>query len=55
MKMIRARSSKPPMMLPIRIHKEIGMARPFSTSNTVYQKNKMFRSGHYLFLSKHYF
>lgn len=38
MKMIRARSSKPPMMLPIRIHNEIGIARPFSTSSTVYRK-----------------
>lgn len=35
MKMIRARSSKPPMMLPIRIHSEMGIARPFSTSSTV--------------------
>lgn len=38
MKMIRASSSKPPMMLPIRIHSEMGIALPFSTSNTVYRK-----------------
>lgn len=35
---MRARSSKPPMMLPIRIHSEMGIARPFSTSSTVYRK-----------------
>lgn len=38
MKMISARSSNPPMMLPIRIHREIGMARPFNTSSMVYQE-----------------
>lgn len=38
MKMMRASSSKPPIMLPIRIHSEMGIARPFNTSSTVYGK-----------------
>lgn len=37
-----ASSSKPPMTLPIRIQSEMGIARPFSTSNTVW-KDKMLR------------
>lgn len=39
MKMISASSSRPPMILPIRIHREIGIDRPFNTSNTVYTHN----------------
>lgn len=38
MKIIRDRSSKPPMTLPIRIQSEIGMARPFRTSRTVWTR-----------------
>lgn len=38
-KMISARSSRPPIILPIRIHREIGIERPFRTSNTVYTHN----------------
>lgn len=38
MKMIRASSSKPPMMLPIRIQSEMGIARPLRTSSTVYDR-----------------
>lgn len=38
MKMIRASSSKPPIMLPIKIQSEMGIARPLRTSSTVYRK-----------------
>lgn len=40
MKMIRASSSKPPMMLPIRIQSEMGIARPLRTSSIVYKQMK---------------
>lgn len=40
MKIIRDRSSKPPMTLPIRIQSEIGMARPFRTSRTVWTREE---------------
>lgn len=40
MKMMSDRSSKPPMTLPIRIQSEMGMARPFRTSSTVWAGRK---------------
>lgn len=38
--MMSDRSSKPPMTLPIRIQSEMGMARPFRTSRTVWAGRK---------------
>lgn len=35
---MRASSNRPPMMLPIKIQSEMGMARPFSTSSTVWSE-----------------